>query len=328
MGTKINIGVLLLVILTASIYILLPGQIRIDIQETKSIYRVYEDGKLTLAATERVNLFDGTAKMRASDRSVEFTEEDGIITIERIAYYKDSISIIEHYVFDSAISDIRQVPIEHETICFNCVGKILQFEYKDILYDGETENIISPFKFGHRMELTWQDGAYLEKVYQQISVDKIILRYRPTENHQVFLTRLFDPPNFGDAGINVTIIFPVNNTLYVVNNLDLNWTVNITINSSFYSLDEGANNTDIFVSNKGVNITFRNLTEGSHNITIYVNDSSGNLGQSDLLNFSIRPPLNASLIDNLTSKGLAYNINWSKTDINYSDPRFWGGNFS
>lgn len=326
MGTKINIGVLLLVILTASIYILLPGQIRIDVQETKTLYRVYEDGKLVLAAREFVNLFDGTAKMRANFREVKQTVDSGMIVIHRIAKYKDDISVQEMYVFDSVISDVRQVPIQHETICINCVGKILQFEYRNILYEGISMDIQSPFKFGHQMELTWQDGSYRNRVYQQIISDKIIIRYRPVDDIEVFFTRLFDPPNTSDAGINITIVFPVNNTEYVVEELDLNWTVNITANTSFYSLDGGTNNSGIFTANKPTNITFRNLTEGSHNLTIYVNDSEGNAAESDMVNFSIVPPLNVTLNTNLT--GLAYNVTWNKTAINFSSPRFWAGNIS
>ena len=287
---------------------------------------MYEDGKLVRAATEYVNLFDGNKKMRAKDRSLEWSESEGIITAIRIANYKDSISTKETYVFDSRISNVELVPLLHETLCINCVGKILQFEVRNILYGGETKDIVSPFSFGHNMKLTWQDGAYRQKVYQQKITDKIIIRYRPTENYQIFKTRLFDPPNSSYAGINVTIIFPVNNTLYILNNLALNWTVNITANASYYSLDGEANNSDIFVSGAMANLTFRNLTEGNHNITIYVNDSDGNVAQSDLLNFSIRPPLNVSLNTNLT--GLSYNINWSKTNINFSDSAFFVGNFT
>jgi len=327
MVKKYAYGFLILVVLMSSIYLLLPDQIRIDIEKTRSQYKVYEDNSWVLAATEYINLFDGNKKMRAKDRSLEWSESEGIITAIRIANYKDSISTKETYVFDSGISSVELVPLSHETECVNCVGKILQFEVRNILYDGQTKDISSPFSFGHSMKLTWQDGAYRAKVYQQkVASDKIIIRYRPTNNYQVFLTRLFDPPSSSDAGINVTILFPVNNTFLVVNNLDLNWTVNITANTSFYSLDGGANNSDIFVSGASVNITFRNLTEGNHNITIYVNDSSGNLAQSDLINFSTRPPLNVSLNTNLT--GLSYNINWSKTDINYSDPGFFAGNFT
>ncbi len=325
MVKKIYYEFLVLVLLVSSLYIMLPEQIRIDVQKTKSIYSVYENHQFVPAAREFVNLFDGTAKMRASSRSLDHIEVDGIITIVRIANYKDEIVTRETYIFDSGISDIRKVPVSHETICINCVGKILQFEYRDILYEGETKDIESPFKFGRNMELTWQSGTYRSIVYQQKSSDKIILRYRPTEDYQVFNVRLFDPPNTSYSGINVTILFPINNTLYVANELDLNWTVNITANASYYSLDEGSNNSDIFVGGP-VNVTFSNLTEGNHNITIYVNDSDGNLAQSDFLNFSIRPPLNVVLHSNLTSLG--YSVNWSKTNINYSGPEFWGGNFS
>ena len=333
MGIKINIGVLLLVILSASIYILLPGQIRIDVQNTKTLYSVYEDGKLVLAAKEFVNLFDGTAKMRANFREVSQSVDSGMITISRIANYKDGIRIEEKYVFDSRISDVEQVPISHETVCINCVGKILQFEYRNILYTGPTKDITSPFSFGHRMKLTWQEGTYRSKVYQQLAVDKIILRYRPTEDYQVFNTRLFDPPNLGDAGINITIVFPVNNTAYVANFLDINWTINLTANLSgnysVYSLDGGPNNTAIFFGNTPTNITLffpTDLSEGSHNITIWANDSNGKLGQADYVNFSITPPLNVTLHESLAD--ISYNVNWSKIVINFSNSTTVAGNFS
>ncbi len=194
MATKYYIGVLVLVILVSSIYVMLPDKIRIDVQKTKTIYRVYENDSWILAATEYVNLFDGTAKMRAWSRSVTNSTDFGIITIRRLAFYKDNIQTDETYVFDSRVSDVELVPILHETICINCVGKILQFEYRDILYDGETKDILSPFSFGHNMKLTWQDGAYRAKVYQQkVASDKIILRYRPVSDNEKFEVRLFDP---------------------------------------------------------------------------------------------------------------------------------------
>ena len=194
MANKILIGVLLLVVLSTSIYVMLPDKIRIDIQPTKTIYRVYEDDSWVLAATERVNLFDGTKKMRAKNRSVTNSTDNGIITIYRIANYKDSISTYETYIFDSTISDVELVPISHKTTCINCVGKILQFEYRDILYEGETKNIVSPFSFGHNMKLTWQSGTYMSKVYQQkVASDKIRLRYRPVKDIETFEVRLFDP---------------------------------------------------------------------------------------------------------------------------------------
>ncbi len=50
----------------------------------------------------------------------------------------------------------------------------------------------------------------------------------------------------GAANVNITIIYPVNNTEYAVNSLDLNWNVNITTPDwCAYSLDGGANDTGI-----------------------------------------------------------------------------------
>ena len=320
---------LLLIILAASFAIILPGQIRIDVQNTKTIYKVYEDDSWVLAAIGRVNLFDGTAKMRANYREISYIEDSGIITIRRVAMYKDDISTTEIYTFDSSKSDVELVPISHETTCYKCVGKILQFEYRDILYDGETKDISSPFSFGHRMKLTWQDGAYRAKVYQQAVTDKIILRYRPTEDYQIFNTRMFDPPIPDASEINITFLFPVNNTAYVANFLDLNWSVNVTdANWSVYSLDGGANSSAIFFGNTVKNITLTGLSEGSHNITIWVNASNGTIGISELLNFSIRPPLNVSLHPDLADIG--YSINWSKqtVQINYSNVTVVAGNFT
>ena len=330
---KKYIGFLVLLILAASFTIILSGQIRIDVQNTKTIYKVWEGVSWNLAATESVNLFDGTKKMRASSREISYTEDSGIITIHRSAQYKDGISVYETYVFDSSVSDVELVPVSHETICLNCVGKILQFEFRDIKYDGETKDITSPFSFGHNMKLTWQDGAYRAKVYQQIISDKIILRYRPKRNTEFFYTRLFDPPASAIA-TNITILFPVNNTAYVTNGLDLNWTSNVSnISWAVYSLDGGANSSAIFFGNTATNITLIGLSEGPHNISIWINVSNGSLSngsiaRSNLVNFSIRPPLNATLCGNLTN--LAFNVNWSKqtVQLNFSNATVVAGNFT
>ncbi len=53
----------------------------------------------------------------------------------------------------------------------------------------------------------------------------------------------------GYQGINITIFSPVNNSVHYTTFIDLNWTVNLTSNNvswCAYSLDGGANNTDIF----------------------------------------------------------------------------------
>ena len=50
------IGFLMLVILTSSFYVMLPDSVRIDIQETKSIFKVYENESWVLSGTEWTNI--------------------------------------------------------------------------------------------------------------------------------------------------------------------------------------------------------------------------------------------------------------------------------
>ena len=200
----LSIGMLVLVILSVSVYIMLPDKIRIDVQETKTLYSLYDSNSdsYNLAATERVILRDGSAIMRAKERKVEWKNESGIITINRTAKYKDNISTYDEYVFDSGTTDIELMPVSHTTICYNCIGKILEFEYKDIYYDGDTKEITSPFTFGKKnnMKLEWQEGSYLSKVYTyKIASPKIWIRYRPIEAVQTYEVRLFDPKGISDC---------------------------------------------------------------------------------------------------------------------------------
>jgi len=192
---KILLSVLVgLVVLTASFYFIFNDEVKLDIQKTKNIYSIMEDGSWTKAATEYVNLFDGTAKMRAKSRSLEYSTSGDITTVTKIANFKDNINLVETLLIDSSDKDIENFPAYRSVECYNCKGKIVHFEYRDILYTGETKSISSPFSFGHKMKLEWQEGAYLSKVYQQkVASDKIVLRYKPKTSYEKYEVRLFDP---------------------------------------------------------------------------------------------------------------------------------------
>jgi hypothetical protein len=188
---KYFIGFLVLVILSASVYIMLPGKVRLDVAPTNTKFSIFDNGKFVLAATEYVYLYDGSTKIQALDREIAYFNESGIIKITRKTSYRNNISIFETYVFDSMVTDIEQIPVAHETDCINCAGKILQFEYRGISYDGATMDIVTPFTFG-QMKLSWQPGSYYAKVIQQKS-PKIVIKYKPTQNYESFNVRLFDP---------------------------------------------------------------------------------------------------------------------------------------
>jgi len=196
MANKYVIGFLVLVVLVGSVYIMFPNKIRIDIQETRTQYKLFSNNSYKLVASEYTYLYNGSKKLLAEGRKVTWRNDSGIINMFRSVAFKNS-NIIETYVFDLKNQDIELIPVSHSIECFNCKGLILQFEYKDLVdYEGITKDIISPFSWG-KMKLTWQDGAYFSKIYQQVGKDKIIIKYKVKSDYEVFDIRLFDPITLG-----------------------------------------------------------------------------------------------------------------------------------
>jgi parallel beta-helix repeat protein len=81
----------------------------------------------------------------------------------------------------------------------------------------------------------------------------------------------------------ITIISPQNIT-YTTSSVPLTFTINEPTSWIGYSLDGQAN-----VTISG-NTTLTGLSEGSHNIIVYANDTSGNMGASNRVYFTIAPP--------------------------------------
>jgi len=186
--------IMLIVILTSSIYFVMQDNVKIVVENTRTKFYVFEDNKWVLGGTEYVQLWDGVVKMRAKSRDVSYNTIDTITTIVRTSIWKDNITVYDTYTFDSTVENVELIPIEHKVECINCEGKIVHFEYRDILYDGETREAISPESFGHRMKVEWQDGYDWAKVYQQkIASDKLIVRYRPENEYETYYVRMFDP---------------------------------------------------------------------------------------------------------------------------------------
>ena len=190
---KYLVGFLTLVILVSSVYIMLPENVRIDVGNTYSTFKVWENGSWVTSGKEYTKLYDGTKLMRAKSRVVNYTIENNNTTIYRYAYFKDDIFAIDTYEFDGNVKDLELIPISHTIRILNAKDKIFHYEIRDILYNGETKNIVSPFSFGHNMQIEWESGNYYSKVFQQIVSDKIIVKYRPTSNDETYSVRLFDP---------------------------------------------------------------------------------------------------------------------------------------
>jgi len=194
MANKYVIGFLVLVLLSASIYVLMPDSVKVLVENTRTKYYVWENESWVLGGIEYVNLFDGTTKMRASSRILDQTVTEESITIIRTSTWKDNITTIQTYTFDGSLDDVEMVPVANKFECINCQGKIVHYEFRDISYDGITRGAISPETFGHNIKVEWQDGYDWAKVYQLKTVaDKLIIRYRPNSDYEVYNVRVFDP---------------------------------------------------------------------------------------------------------------------------------------
>lgn len=79
----------------------------------------------------------------------------------------------------------------------------------------------------------------------------------------------------------ISIISPENKT-YTVNNVSLTFTLSEPVSWIGYSLDEQAN-----VTITG-NTTLSRLSDGPHSLIVYAKDTSGNIGASEIIYFSIK----------------------------------------
>lgn len=234
---------LVLVVLTYSIYVMIPGKVKLVVENTRTKIYVMEEGKWELGATEYVNLFDGTKKMRASQRNVSYLTQGNITSIFRRSLYKSNISTLETYTFNSALNDVEFVPVSHQIECFNCVGKIMHFEYRDLIYKGITRPATSPESFGRKINIEWGPGYYYAKLFQQLVTDKLIIRYRPASNHETYYVRMYDPiPTLTIEGLSK------NMGLEVGDGITVNATTNVCLdfNHSAYGINYSC----------GANVTF------------------------------------------------------------------------
>ena len=103
-------GFVLMVVLTSSIYFIIQDDFKIDIQKTRTKYYIKENVSFELAMTEYVYLFDGTRKMRAKNRSLEFITVGSLTTVTRTSSFKEGIILVQNYVFDSSNADIETIP--------------------------------------------------------------------------------------------------------------------------------------------------------------------------------------------------------------------------
>jgi len=113
----------------------------------------------------------------------------------------------------------------------------------------------------------------------------------------------------------ISILFPENKT-YTVNDVPLNFTVDELTSWIGYSLDGQIN-----VTIAG-NTTLFDLEEGSHSILVYANDTSGNMGTSNKIFFTIALPPEYTLTMYSSPSEVTFKID----NVSYTTP--WSGTYS
>ena len=296
-------GFMILVVLTASIYILLPDKVRIDVEGTKTTFKVWENGQWVLAGTERTILFDGTTKMRAKSRNIEYFINGNKTKIVRTANFKQNITAIDTYLFDGTTKDVGLYPISHDVEIINGIGKIFVYEVNDLEYFGETiKDISSPQTFGHNMKIEWQDGNYYSKIYKYKNKDigKLTIKYRLNEAYEKFNVRLFDPYPWDDTTPTITLNFPVNNYNYTsTKSIDFNCTGAgpFGINNVTFYLNGTGNETNTTGINNTAYIFTKTISDGFYNWTCGVDV----------------PGSEIKLYDNFNDNSLDTNL-WTETE--------------
>ena len=192
------VGFFVLVVLTASVYVMLPNQIRIDVQNTKTTFKVYENNFWILSGTEYTKIYDGSSLMKANSRVVNYTINNltNSTSLYRYAYFKDGIVVIDNYNFDGNVKNVELMPISHTIQVINGDGKILQYEVNDLLYTGNTiNNINSPQTFGHKMKVEWELGNYYSQIFKYSGKDvgKLTIKYKINSDDYSKNVRFFDP---------------------------------------------------------------------------------------------------------------------------------------
>ncbi len=223
-------GAIIIVALLTSIYFQLDEEVKIHIYKTRTIFSVWDGNSFEPTAYEYTRIFDGTKLMRAKNRTLDYdiinksywtytyknitTAVDAnnntisyITTntsyyienikteITRTASFKEKIIAEDTYTFDGSIANVNLIPKSHEVCFTNAQGKIFEYLIRDTAntYDSTFE-ITSPFSFGEKMQVEFEDDYYRAKYYHYKTVDdKIKVRYRIINDSQCFDVRLYDP---------------------------------------------------------------------------------------------------------------------------------------
>ena len=328
---KFIIGFLTLVVLSASIYVMIPDNVRIDVGKTYSTFKVYENKSWIVSGQEYSYLYNGTKKMLADSRELNYTINGNLSTITRIANF-GSTKVIDTYNFDGGTKNVELFPINHNIMVINGTGKTLVYEVTKLDYSGLTvSNVQSPQSFGHKMKVEWDIGNYFSKITKLKDSGKLTIKYRIDSNSFSKNVRLFDP-----VSGNVTLNTPSNNTISYNGTFNFNSTgiapTNYIINNvSFMDNSNGVfsiRNTTL--SSEGDIVNYDNFEDSSIDSNLWntstssygaITESGGSLTLSTgglAQSGGLATVITKKDLFNLYGNNITFNINWDS----YTDPSY------
>lgn len=190
-----GIGSLILVIMSTLIVINWPSTgLSIEIDQSKSVFKVNSSGNLIVAGQENNYLYNGSksvAVLKKYNLTQEMIGNDLVIT--RIVDYKSGTRIIDIYVFNPNNTDIEMFPVSHSIQVINGAGLTYQYQVSKLSYDGKSRNAVNPESFGNNMKVEWQDGAYSQKISKTATDTKLVVKYKIVSDSEVYKVKLFDP---------------------------------------------------------------------------------------------------------------------------------------
>ena len=192
-------GLLALVILTTSAYIIFNNSLKINVTNTSTTFYVNESGIWNISGVEYNTLYytNGTIykpiKIKVSTFINQTTHEAWIY---RTANYSQGQSLIDTYYFQGDNKEKENFPVRHYVTITNLNGTVYEYKVNKLSYSGPNLiNVKSPQSFGKNMKVEWQDGYYFSSLKKLSTGGQLIVRYNITSNQQDFIVRLFDPVN-------------------------------------------------------------------------------------------------------------------------------------
>lgn len=281
------------VVLTSSVYFLIPNNIRIDVTGTSTTFKVYENNSWITSGVETINLYNGTKLLTAKSRNVSYETSGTTVTAFRNVDYGNGISLKYTIAADGSNKDIELYPMFEKIEVTNGKGFILHYDVSKLLYEGATvSDVTSPQSFGHKMKVEWELGNYYSKITKTTSKPegKLTVKYKINSDSFSKNVRLFDPT----AGITFIAVDPVENP-YITTNTSINITTGINDNSEgITQIKSNWNGTNITDFDSSVQLFFNfdnrselgenqthifDLSQYNNNGTAWGNPVIGNIGK-------------------------------------------------